>query len=154
MLLRVASSRYHLVPTDKRSNGMPFINIAVAGSQLSLAQKQQLFDETTRLMNEVMRKDPSLTAVRIDQFGDDDWAVGRRSATIRGETAVHMDIKVTAGTNSDEEKAEMIRQAMAMLKEVVGAIQEASYIVIHELDATAWGYDGRTQRSRASARAA
>ncbi len=133
---------------------MPFINIAVAGSQVTLAQKQQLFDETTRLMNEVMRKDPSLTAVRIDQFSADDWAVGRKSAAILGKTAVHMDIKVTAGTNSDEEKAEMLRQAMEMLQEVVGATPEASYIVIHELDATAWGYDGRSQHSRASAKAA
>jgi 4-oxalocrotonate tautomerase len=64
-----------------------------------------------------------------------------------------MDIKVTAGTNTDEEKEKMIRQAIEMFKEVVGAIPEASYVVIHEVDATAWGYDGRTQRSRASARA-
>lgn len=129
---------------------MPFINIAVAGNQLSLAQKQRLFDETTRLMNEVMRKDPTLTAVRIDPFRADDWAISQRPAAIQEMTAVHMDIKVTAGTNTDEEKAEMIRQAMAMLKEIVGATPEASYIVIHELDATAWGYNGRTQHARAS----
>lgn len=133
---------------------MPFINISVAGRPISSAQKQQLFDETTRLMNEVMRKDPNLTAVRIDQFGADAWATGRRAVALQETTAVHMDVKVTAGTNSDEEKAEMIRQGMQMLKEVVGATPEASYIVIDELDATAWGYDGRTQHSRASARAA
>ena len=133
---------------------MPFINIAIAGTQLTSAQKQQLFDETTRLMSEVMRKDPRLTAVRIDQFNADDWAVGRKTATIHDKTAVHMDIKVTAGTNTDEEKEEMIRQSIEMIKEVVGEIPEASYIVIHEVDATAWGYDGRTQRSRVSVRAA
>jgi 4-oxalocrotonate tautomerase len=132
---------------------MPFINIAVAGKPLSPLQKQQLFDETTRLMNEVMRKDPKLTAVRIDQFHGDDWAVGRSTATILEKSAVHMDIKVTAGTNTEEEKEQMIRQAMEMLKEVVGAIPEASYIVIHELNATAWGYDGRTQYARASSTA-
>ena len=131
---------------------MPFINIAVAGSPLSSAQKQRLFDETTRLMNEVMRKDPSLTAVRIDQFNADDWAIAGRTTSLYEKSAVHMDIKVTAGTNTDEEKEQMIRQATEMLKNIVGAILEASYIVIHELDATAWGYDGRSQRSRASAR--
>ena len=133
---------------------MPFINIAVAGSPLSSAQKQQLFDETTRLMGEVMRKNPNLTAVRIDQLDGDDWAIGRKTATTRGQTAVHMDIKVTAGTNTDEEKEEMIRRGMEMLKHTVGMLPEASYIVIHELDAAAWGYDGRTQGSRATVEAA
>ena len=133
---------------------MPYINIAVAGKPLSSLQKQQLFAETTRLMTEVMRKDPDLTAVRIDQFKGDDWAVGRRTATALGSTAVHMDIKVTAGTNTDAEKEHMIARAMAMLKEVVGEVPLASYIVIHELNAADWGYDGRTQRARASARAA
>ena len=46
---------------------MPFINIAVSNRRLSKAQKQRLFDETTRLMAEVMNKNPALTAVRIDE---------------------------------------------------------------------------------------
>lgn len=128
---------------------MPFINISVSGAALSDEQKQRLFDETTRLMSEVMRKDPELTSVRIDEFADDSWAVGRKSMPIRGEVAVHMDIKVTDGTNTDEEKAEMVRQGMSMLKDVVGKTPEASYIVIHDLEASAWGYDGRTQYARA-----
>lgn len=131
---------------------MPFINIAVAGEPLSPAQKHQLFDETTRLMSEVMGKDPALTAVRLDRFRAEDWAIGGEPVSRQDATALHMDISVTAGTNSEAEKAEMIRQAMAMLKAVVGTAPEASYIVIHELPASAWGYDGRTQAARASAR--
>ena len=65
-----------------------------------------------------------------------------------------MDIKVTAGTNTDAEKAEMIGLGMAMLSEVVGPAPEASYIVIHDLDAGVWGYNGRTQKARAQARTA
>ncbi len=128
---------------------MPFINISVSGATLSDTQKQHLFNETTRLMSEVMKKNPDLTSVRIDQFPADSWAVGRKSMVVRGETAVHMDIKVTDGTNTDEEKAEMIKQAMSMLKDIVGSTPEASYIVIHDLDASAWGYDGHTQHERA-----
>jgi len=128
---------------------MPFINISVSGATLSDTQKQQLFNETTRLMSEVMKKNPDLTSVRIDQYPADSWAVGRKSIAVRGEIGVHMDIKVTSGTNTDEEKAEMIKQGMAMLKDVVGSTPDASYIVIHDLDAGAWGYDGRTQFARA-----
>ena len=128
---------------------MPFINIAVSGTELSDTQKQQLFDETTRLMGEVMKKNPDLTSVRIDKFPSDNWAVGRKSMSVRGEIGAHMDIKVTDATNTNEEKAEMIKQSMSMLKKIIGSTPEASYIVIHDLDANAWGYDGQTQSSRA-----
>ena len=68
------------------------------------------------------------------------------------ESGVHVDVKITRGTNTNEEKAEFIRCEMAMLKDTIGATPEASYIVIHELDASTWGYDGETQHSRAKAR--
>ena len=133
---------------------MPFINVSVCGAALSDAQKQQIFDETTCLMSEVMKKDPGLTAVRIDQFPSDSWAVGGKTVAKRRESGVHVDIKITRGTNTDAEKAAMIRQCMAMLKDAIGATAEASYIVIHELNASTWGYDGETQHSRAEARKA
>ena len=136
---------------------MPFINIAVAQTDrggLSKTQKQRLFDETTRLMAEVMHKNPSLAAIRIDEHGSENWAIAGEAVSAGEGPAVHMDIKVTDGTNSDEEKAEMIRLSMAMLSKVVGPAPEASYVVIHDLDAGAWGYDGRTQKARAQAKAA
>ena len=131
---------------------MPFINVSVCGPALSGAQKRRIFDEITRLMSDVMKKDPDLTAVRIDQFPADGWAVGRMTVAEREETGVHVDIKITRGTNTEDEKAEMIRQGMSVLKDVLGATPKASYIVIHELDASTWGYDGETQRFRAEAR--
>ena len=133
---------------------MPFINIAVANRRLSKAKRQRLFDETTRLMAEVMNKNPALTAVRIDEHPAENWAIAGEAVSAGGQPAVHMDIKVTAGTNTDEEKAEMIRLSMALLREVVGAVPEASYVVIHDLDAGAWGYNGRTQKARTQAQAA
>lgn len=128
---------------------MPFINISVAGAILNSSQKQKLFDETTRLMNEILRKNPDLTSVRIDEFSAENWAVGGTSMTVTGKVAVHMEIKVTEGTNTETEKAEMIKQAMVMLKEVIGHTPEASYVIIHDLPATTWGYDGQTQAARA-----
>jgi len=133
---------------------MPYINIAVTNGPLSSAQKQRLFDETTRLMAEVLHKNPALTAVRIDEHPAENWAIAGKALSTSGRPGVHMDIKVTGGTNTDAEKAEMIDRAMAMLKEVVGTVPEASYIVIHDLDAGAWGYNGQTQKSRAQDRAA
>ena len=128
---------------------MPFINISLAGTSLSEQQKQQLFDETTRLMSEVLHKNPDLTSVRIDEFSSHNWAIARQPVMSRSDTAVHMDIKVTTGTNSDAEKAEMIARGMNMLKTIIGNTPEASYIVIHDVAAGSWGYNGQTQKARA-----
>jgi 4-oxalocrotonate tautomerase len=101
-----------------------------------------------------MHKKSSLTAVRIDEHPAENWAIAGEAVSTGAAPAVHMDIKVTAGTNTDAEKAEMIRLAMAMLNDIVGAAPEASYVVIDELDAGTWGYNGRTQKARAEDRAA
>ena len=101
-----------------------------------------------------MHKNPSLTAIRIDEHPAENWAIVGEAVSAGVGPAVHMDIKVTAGTNTDAEKAEMISLAMEMLTEIVGLAHEASYVVIHDLDAGAWGYNGRTQKDRAEARAA
>ena len=105
-------------------------------------------------MAEVMNKNPALTAVRIDEQPAENWAIAGEPVSAGERPAVHMDIKVTAATNTDAEKAEMIGLGMAMLTEAVGSAPEASYVVIHDLDAGAWGYNGRTQKARAQARTA
>jgi phenylpyruvate tautomerase PptA (4-oxalocrotonate tautomerase family) len=37
-----------------------------------------------------------------------------------------------------------------MLKESVGVVQEACYVVIDDIPADSWGYDGKTQAQRAA----
>ncbi len=128
---------------------MPFINITHSGSKLSEEQRGKLFKETTRLMNEVMHKKEELTSVRIDNYEAGDWAIGSKRMSMSSSSAVYMDIKVTQGTNTAEEKSEMIRQSTLMLKEIIGPIAEASYVVIHEVAGDSWGYNGLTQLARA-----
>ena len=43
----------------------------------------------------------------------------------------------------------MISLTNKMIQNIVGTIQEASYIVIDELPGESWGYDGKTQAMRA-----
>jgi 4-oxalocrotonate tautomerase len=46
----------------------------------------------------------------------------------------------------------MISQAVKMLHDVVGPLQEACYVVIDDIPADSWGYDGKTQAARAASR--
>ena len=126
---------------------MPFVNIKVAGASLAPEQILRLQAEATRLMADVMHKKPELTAVLIEQVDATSWTVG--AAPVRA--AAHLDVKVTAGTNTPEEKRRFVSEAVLLLRSVIGpTLNPVCYVVVHEVAADAWGYGGRTQADRAA----
>lgn len=52
------------------------------------------------------------------------------------------------GTNTKDEKAIYVQKVFAAVEAVVGKLNPASYIVIHEVRGDAWGYQGSTQEYR------
>jgi len=131
---------------------MPFVNIKVAGPTLTPDQILRLQREATRLTADMMRKKQELTAVLVEQVDDSRWTVG--AAPVRA--AAHFDVNVTAGTNTADEKRRFIAEAMQLLRSVIGpALHPVCYVVVHEVAADSWGYEGRTQADRtAEAKAA
>ena len=127
---------------------MPYINIRL-GNNLNNEQRKQLYEETTSLMNTVMGKRREVTVVHIQESGPQQWSTNAIPLTNKEPIGAYVDIKVTDGTNTSEEKAEMISQTAKMLKNVVGIIQEACYVVIDDIPADSWGYNGKTQAARA-----
>jgi 4-oxalocrotonate tautomerase len=59
-----------------------------------------------------------------------------------------LEVKVTAGTNIKNEKARYIAAVFEALQSLLGNLHPACYIVIHEVPADAWGYQGQTQEAR------
>lgn len=89
-----------------------------------------------------------VTAVVIDHLPQSQWWIGAGAA--QAPTA-YLEISITEGTNTVEEKAAFIASAHAELRRHLGAggpLAEASYIIVRELPATDWGYDGCTQLAR------
>ncbi len=130
---------------------MPYINIRL-GRNLDQEQRNLLYEKTTSLMNTVMRKRPEVAVVHIQESESQQWSVNSTSIAAEDPVAAYVDIKVTDGTNSPSEKAEMISQTVKMLQDVVGIIQEACYVVIDDMPADSWGYNGKTQAERASSK--
>ena len=129
---------------------MPFVTIKVAGRPLTPDQVQQLQQGATGLMATVMRKVADLTAVLVEQAALGSWTVG--GAPVRA--AAHLDVKVTAGTNTPDEKARFVAEAMALLRNVIGPdLNPVTYVVVHEVAGDAWGWSGQTQAARAAAKA-
>src|SRR3954463_2922142 len=120
---------------------MPFVHIRIAGPSLAPEQLRRLQQGTTDLMAETLGKDAGLTAVLVEPAPIAGWAVGRRPVA----TAAHLAAKVTAGSNSAPDKARFIAKAARLLKEVLGSgLPVATYVVVEEIAADAWGYDGLT----------
>ncbi len=60
---------------------MPFVNIKVTRGPVTTEQKQALIRGVTDLLVRVLRKDPQLTHVVIDEIDTDNWGIGGKSVT-------------------------------------------------------------------------
>jgi 4-oxalocrotonate tautomerase len=114
------------------------------------ALARRLTDLTVQLLG----KRREVTAVVIDDLPAARWHIG--GAPVAQPTAL-LEISITQGTNTEEEKATFIAAAFAELQRQLagdGALAAASYVVVRELPASDWGYGGRTQQARRLALAA
>ena len=62
---------------------MPYILIQVPREGVTAAQKQALIEGATRLVVDVLDKDPATTFVVIDEVDTDNWGVGGQSVSVR-----------------------------------------------------------------------
>lgn len=129
---------------------MPFLNLKIAGHPAA-ATIARLGGELTRLAATVLGKHPEVTAVAIETLPPERWFIGGESLAASGGASFFLDIEITAGSNSAEEKAAFVAAAFAALAAALGGVAPASYVVVHELPADAWGYEGRTQAARRQA---
>ena len=124
---------------------MPFVRITVFGPTLTPVQIAGLQNETTNLMESLLGKAANLTSVLVEQPAAGGSAIGRDPVHV----AVHVNATITTGTNSATEKARFIELMMKLLRGVFGPeLSSATYVVVEEVPAQSWGYDGRTQENR------
>ncbi len=60
---------------------MPYVNIKVTREGVTRSQKEKLIRGATRLLYEVLDKDPQTTYVVIDEIDTDNWGVGDETVT-------------------------------------------------------------------------
>ncbi len=60
---------------------MPYVNIKVTKEGVTAEQKGRLIEGATRLLQEVLNKDPQTTYVVIDEIDTDNWGVGDETVT-------------------------------------------------------------------------
>ena len=130
---------------------MPTLTLKISPPQDTQRQRA-LAAALTRITADTLGKRPELTAVILDGLPNEQWYLGARP--LQRPTA-WLEISITAGTNTAQQKAAFIEQAFAELQRQLvhgGSLEDASYVIVRELPATDWGYGGQTQRARQAAR--
>ena len=62
---------------------MPYVNIKITKEGARPDQKARLIREVTRLLAEILGKNPQTTVVVIDEVETDNWGIGGETVTER-----------------------------------------------------------------------
>ncbi|ACO80623.1 4-oxalocrotonate tautomerase [Azotobacter vinelandii CA] len=62
---------------------MPYVNIKITREGATAEQKRRLIEGATRLLVEVLGKNPATTVVVIDEVDTDNWGIGGIPVTER-----------------------------------------------------------------------
>jgi 4-oxalocrotonate tautomerase len=108
--------------------------------------------EVSRLSSAILHKDPKVTAIIVTTVPPQDWFCGGRSLAELKLASVWLDIHVTDGTNTKDEKAAFIAETYAAFGRLLGPLHEESYVHVHDVRDDAYGFGGLTQGRRYIAR--
>ena len=125
---------------------MPYLHLNLS-SEPSPEVAAGAAEVLTKLTAELLGKKPELTAVAITATPPGRWFIGAR-AVPASQPSFYLDIKVTEGTNTKNEKARYVQAVFEAMGKLPGELAPASYVVIDEVHADAWGYSGQTQEFR------
>ncbi len=62
---------------------MPYVNIKITKEGATSAQKSQLIQGVTKMLQDILGKNPQTTVVVIEEVETDNWGIGGESITER-----------------------------------------------------------------------
>ncbi|MCE1244093.1 4-oxalocrotonate tautomerase family protein [Oryzomicrobium sp.] len=62
---------------------MPYVNIKITNENVTPEKKAALIAGATKLLQEVMGKNPATTVVVIDEVNTDNWGIAGETVTVR-----------------------------------------------------------------------
>ncbi|MGW0538396.1 tautomerase family protein [Streptomyces sp. NPDC003032] len=122
---------------------MPHIRATVTDPDLPAAVRRALAEGLTGLAVSALGKSSARTIVHLDLVPADRYYVGGDPLTGAARDA-HLEVSITAGTNSAAQKAAFITGAAALLTDLLGPLARGG-VALHELHAESYGYQGVTQ---------
>ncbi|QEV20447.1 tautomerase family protein [Streptomyces alboniger] len=122
---------------------MPHIRATVTDPDLPADVRRGLAEGLTALAVSALGKSGARTIVHLDLLPADRYYVGGEPLTGAARDA-HIEVSITAGTNSAAQKAAFITGAAALLTDLLGPLARGG-VALHELHPESYGYQGVTQ---------
>jgi 4-oxalocrotonate tautomerase len=127
---------------------MPMITVQVATEAPSPDLSRRIAATVSELTASVLHKDPRVIALAVEYVAPQHWFIAGASAADLGRAAFFVDVRITDGTNTKDEKAEFVRQTYAAMDHLLGGAHEESYVHVDDVRADGYGYGGQTQERR------
>lgn len=127
---------------------MPLITVSYTTSRQSPLLKAEIAGAVSELTAKILHKDPEVTAIIVKSVDAADWFAGGRSLAEQSLASFWLDVHVTEGTNTKDEKAAYLAALFKRMGELLGPLHEESYAHVDEVKGDAYGFGGLTQERR------
>lgn len=127
---------------------MPLITVSYTTSRQSPSLKADIASAVSELTAEILHKDPRVTAIIVKSVDADDWFAGGKSLAEQKLASYWIDIHVTEGTNTKDEKAAYLAAMFRRMAEILGPLHPETYLHVDEVRGDAYGFGGLTQERR------
>jgi len=127
---------------------MPLITVTYCSPQPTPSTKADIAAAVSDLTARILRKDPKVTAIIVRAVDATDWFAGGRSLAEQGLASYWLDIHVSEGTNTKDEKAAYLAAMFRRMGELLGPLHPETYLHVDEVKADAYGFGGLTQEQR------
>lgn len=121
---------------------MPYINLKI-NLQNFEEKEASILELVVSKTKQILKKDEKVTSVLFEKIPFSSWYINKKN-----EITFFLDIKITKGSNTQEQKALYIKEIFEGFNALNIKVNEASYILIDEIPANSWGYNGITQEYR------
>ncbi len=127
---------------------MPLITVSYTSARQSPSLKADIANAVSELTAEILHKDPKVTAIIVKSVEASDWFAGGKSLAEQKLASYWIDIHVTEGTNTKDEKAAYLAAMFKRMSEILGPLHPETYLHVDEVKGDAYGFGGLTQERR------
>jgi 4-oxalocrotonate tautomerase len=127
---------------------MPLITVTYSSSRQVASLKADIAAAVSDLTAAILHKDPKVTAIIVKSVDAADWFAGGNSLAEQNLASFWLDIHVSEGTNTKDEKAAYLAAMFKRMGELLGPLHNESYLHVDEVRGDAYGFGGLTQERR------
>src|SRR3954462_7356523 len=127
---------------------MPLITVSYTSSRQTASLKADIASAVSELTAKILHKDPKVTAIIVKAVDAADWFAGGSSLAEQKLSSFWLDVHVTDGTNTKDEKAAYLAAMFQRMGELLGPLHNESYAHVDEVRGDAYGFGGLTQEYR------